>query len=106
MTPVREERRTPAPGGSHVRHRVAALTVLVGMITYLDRTCISVAAPNIMKDLRLTQIQMSLVFGAFTMAYAIFEIPSGWWGDRAGTRRVLARIVTWWSTFTMLTGAA
>jgi MFS family permease len=80
--------------------------MLVGMITYLDRTCISVAAPNIMKDLGLTQIRMSFVFSAFTLAYAIFEIPSGWWGDRVGTRRVLARIVTWWSAFTMLTGAA
>lgn len=76
------------------------------MITYLDRTCISVTAPNMMKDLGLTQIQMSFVFSAFTLAYAMFEIPSGWWGDRVGTRRVLTRIVTWWSTFTMLTGAA
>jgi len=106
MTPARQEIRTPAPGRSHVRHRVAALTVLVGMITYLDRTCISITTPNIMKDLGLTQIQMSFVFSAFTLAYAIFEIPSGWWGDRVGTRRVLTRIVTWWSTFTMLTGAA
>lgn len=48
---------------------------------------------------------MSLVFSAFTAAYAIFEIPTGWWGDRIGTRRVLARIVVWWSAFTALTGA-
>jgi MFS family permease len=82
------------------------MTVLLGMITYLDRTSISITAPNIMKDLGLTQIQMSFVFSAFTLAYGIFEIPSGWWGDRVGTRRVLTRIVTWWSTFTMLTGAA
>lgn len=104
--PVGEGTRTPAPGRSHVRHRVAGFAVLVGMITYLDRTCISIAAPNIMKDLHLSQIRMSLVFSAFTLAYAMFEIPSGWWGDRVGTRRVLTRIVAWWSTFTMLTGAA
>lgn len=106
MTPVEEEIRTAAPGRSHVRHRVAALTVLLGMITYLDRTSISITAPNIMKDIGLTQIRMSFVFSAFTLAYAIFEIPSGWLGDRIGTRRVLTRIVAWWSTFTMLTGAA
>ena len=105
MSP-REEVRTPAAGRSRVRHRVAAMTVLLGMITYLDRTAISITAPNIMKDLGLTQIQMSFVFSAFTLAYAMFEIPSGWWGDHAGTRRVLTRIVTWWSAFTMLTGAA
>jgi sugar phosphate permease len=53
---------------SHVRYRVAAFTVLVGMITYLDRTSISVTAPNLMKDLGLTQIQMSFVFSAFTLS--------------------------------------
>ncbi len=82
------------------------MTMLLGMITYLDRTCISITAPNLMHDLRLTQIQMGFVFSAFTLAYAIFEMPSGWWGDRVGTRRVLTRIVAWWSTFTILTGAA
>ncbi len=104
--PVKENVPTHAPGLSRVRYRVCAMTVLLGMITYLDRTCISITAPNIMKDLGLTQIQMSFVFSAFTLAYGMFEIPSGWWGDRVGTRRVLTRIVTWWSTFTMLTGAA
>ena len=41
-----------------------------------------------------------------TLAYALFEIPTGWWGDRVGTRRVLTRIVCWWSAFTVLTGFA
>src|SRR5207253_2122258 len=46
------------------------------------------------------------VFSAFTLAYSLFEIPSGWLGDVRGPRRVLMRIVLWWSAFTMLTGAA
>ena len=49
---------------------------------------------------------MSYVFSAFTIAYALFEIPSGAWGDRIGSRRVLTRIVVWWSTFTIATAAA
>ena len=49
---------------------------------------------------------MAWVFSAFTFAYAAFEIPSGWLGDVIGPRKVLARIVMWWSTFTALTGAA
>ena len=49
---------------------------------------------------------MSLVFGAFTLAYSLFEIPSGWLGDVYGPRRVLTRIALWWSAFTMLTGTA
>ena len=82
------------------------MAVLLASITYLDRVCISVFAPAMRRDLNLTAVEMSFVFSAFTLAYGIFEIPTGWWGDRVGTRRVLTRIVTWWSTFTILTGAA
>lgn len=91
---------------SNVRYRVLVMTVFLAFITYLDRVCISVTAPEIMKDLGLTPIQMSFVFSAFTATYALFEIPTGWWGDQVGTRRVLTRIVVWWSSFTALTGAA
>jgi MFS family permease len=82
------------------------MAVVLSAITYLDRVCISITAPYMMRDLGLTQIQMSFVFSAFTLAYAIFEIPTGWWGDKTGTRRVLTRIVAWWSAFTMATAAA
>lgn len=75
-------------------------------VTYLDRVCISAAAPTIMADLSLTVWQMSVVFSAFTLAYSLFEVPSGWLGGVLGPRRVLTRIVVWWSAFTMLTGAA
>lgn len=83
-----------------------AFTVLLAMVTYLDRVCIATLSPAIMEDLALTPEQMSLVFSAFALAYAAFEIPTGWWADRRGSRRVLTRIVCWWSAFTMLTAAA
>jgi len=73
-------------------------------ITYLDRICISAAAPYMMQDLGLTVLEMSAVFSAFTLSYSLFEIPSGWLGDTMGPRRVLTRIVLWWSAFTMATG--
>jgi len=82
------------------------MTMALGAITYLDRVAISVARPDIARDLQLTPIQMGYVFSAFYLAYALFEIPTGWWGDRVGTRSVLTRIVCWWSTFTVLTGFA
>ncbi len=82
------------------------LACFLAIVTYLDRVCIAIAAPYMMADLGLTVVQMSVVFSAFTLAYSIFEIPSGWLGDRIGPRRVLTRIVLWWSAFTTLTGAA
>ena len=91
---------------TRVRYRVVAFTIALAGVTYLDRVCISILAPNIMRDLNLTAIQMSYVFSAFTLAYAIFEIPTARWADHAGSRRVLTRIVLWWSAFTMATAAA
>jgi MFS family permease len=89
-----------------VRARVLGFAFLLAVVTYLDRVCISAAAPYIMDDLGLSVLQMSVVFSAFTLSYSLFEIPSGWLGDVKGPRRVLTRIVLWWSAFTMLTAAA
>src|SRR6201985_507080 len=91
---------------SGLRSRVLAMTVALAFLTYMDRVCISVTAPAIVHDLRLSNVQMGFVFSAFTAAYALFEISTGWWADRIGSRRVLTRIVTWWSIFTGLTAAA
>jgi MFS transporter, ACS family, glucarate transporter len=91
---------------THVRYRVLVFTVALAAVTYLDRVCISRAEADVRRDLGLTKVQMGYVFGAFTIAYALFEIPSGAWGDRIGARHVLTRIVIWWSTFTIATAAA
>lgn len=87
------------------RHRVLGLLFLLSIITYLDRVCISVAGPRMQTDLGLTPQMWGWVLGAFTLSYAIFEIPTGMMGDRLGPRKVLTRIVLWWSAFTSLTGA-
>jgi len=91
---------------TRVRYQVVALTVLLAMVTYLDRVCISKLAPDIIRDLGLSKIQMGYVFSSFALAYALFEIPTAWWADRSGTRAVLTRIVIWWSSFTIATAAA
>ena len=56
-------------------------------------------------DLGIDPIGWGWVTGMFTVAYCLFEIPTGMMGDRLGPRRVLTRIVVWWSAFTALTGA-
>jgi len=88
------------------RHRVLALLAALSVITYLDRVCISVAGPRIQNELHLSPQDWGLVTGAFAVAYALFEIPSGYLADRFGARAMLTRIVLWWSVFTTLTGFA
>ena len=86
------------------RHRVLGLLILLFAITYIDRVCISVAGPRMQKDLGIDPIGWGWVTAMFTLSYCLFEIPTGALGDRIGPRRVLTRVVLWWSVFTALTG--
>ena len=81
-------------------------SVALAVILYLDRVCISQSQAQISAELGLTKQQMGIVMMMFSLAYAIFEVPGGWLGDRIGPRAVLTRIVVWWSAFTMATGLA
>ena len=83
-----------------------AFTVAVYMITYMDRVVISNAAPVIQKEFGFSLITMGWILASFRWAYALFQIPGGWFGDRIGPRRALAIIVAWWSVFTSLTAFA
>jgi ACS family glucarate transporter-like MFS transporter len=91
---------------TRTRYLTIAFAMLLAIITYIDRVCISQAAPLITQDLGLSKVQMAWAFSVFGWAYALFEIPGGWLADRLGPRRVLMRIVIWWSFFTAATGWA
>src|SRR6266487_5364417 len=88
------------------QHRVLGMLSLLSVITYLDRVCIAVAGPRMQDNLNISPQAWGWVTGVFFLSYGIFEIPTGALGDRIGPRRVLTRIVLWWSAFTALTGAA
>ncbi|HTF32709.1 MAG TPA: MFS transporter [Myxococcota bacterium] len=91
---------------TRARQRVVAFALSMMAIAYLDRVCISTAAPSIQRDLVLSDAQMGYVFSAFTLGYALFEVPSGWLADRFGARWMLTRIVVWWSVMTAATALA
>ena len=76
---------------------VLFLISLMYLLTYMDRSNISVAAPAIAKEFGLSKTAMGFVFSAFLWAYAIGQIPGGWLGDRFGPRRVLLAIIPFWS---------
>ena len=86
------------------QHRVLGMLALLSIITYIDRVCIAVAGPRMQEDLRISPQAWGWVTSVFFLSYSAFEIPSGLLGDRIGPRRVLTRIVLWWSAFTSLTG--
>jgi len=94
----------PTVAATRVRHGVLGFTLALTAVAYLDRVCIATAAPVMKADLALSDAQMGYVFSAFTFAYALFEVPSGWLADRFGARLMLTRIVIWWSAMTAATG--
>ena len=91
---------------SNARHVTLAYLCGLTLILYLDRMCIGKAAPFIQDELGLSDERMGYIHAAFMLSYGLFEVVTGHWGDRFGSRRVLIRIVLWWSAFTALTGAA
>src|SRR5580704_17278892 len=82
------------------RWYILLLISLMYLITYLDRVNISAAAPVISKEFGFDKVTMGAIFSAFVWAYALFQVPGGWLGDRFGPRRMLTIIVTYWSIMT------
>src|SRR5258706_1047672 len=91
---------------TRIRRGVLLFACVLSMNTYLDRVAIASAAGNIVSALGLQSVaDLKWAFTAFALAYALFEVPTGWMGDMFGPRRALLRIVLWWSAFTVLSAA-
>ncbi|SMG57106.1 MFS transporter [Paraburkholderia susongensis] len=88
------------------RHRLLAMLFVTVVITYLDRSNLSIAATAIGQDLQLDPAQMGLVFSAFGWSYALLQIPGGILVDRTRPRLLLALIIGLWSLATLLQGFA
>ena len=88
------------------RYQVLTVLSILSMITFLDRIALSSASTTIMDELHISTVQWGWILGMFTIAYAAFEIPTGWLGDKIGGKKVLIRVVIWWSVFTIMTGFA
>ncbi|QGJ71339.1 Glucarate transporter [Planctomycetales bacterium 10988] len=91
---------------THQRFFLVGLLFLHTVNTYLDRVCISAAKGSMQSDIAFLDDQMmGYTFGIFALGYALFQIPAGWFSDRAGPRWALTIVVMLWSCFTAMTGA-
>jgi ACS family glucarate transporter-like MFS transporter len=86
-----------------IRWKILLILALASFISYVLRTNLSFAAPEMMSDLGLSEIQWGWVLAAFTAGYAIFQFPGGILGDRFGPRRVLTAIAVLWAVLTVAT---
>jgi sugar phosphate permease len=91
---------------TNIRWYVLLVISLMYMITYMDRSNISIAAPEIARELGFSKTQVALFFSAFAWAYAAGQVPGGWLADFFGPKRVLLVIVPFWSLMTAATAWA
>ena len=88
---------------TNIRWRIFLVLALASFVSYVLRSNVSIAAPTMIKELGLTEIQWGWVLAAFTSGYAIFQFPGGIFGDKAGARKALTIIAVLWSVFMILT---
>jgi ACS family glucarate transporter-like MFS transporter len=91
---------------TRTRWLILAMLFAITTINYADRATISIAGPDIKKELGLSGVQMGFVFSAFAWSYVVAQLPGGWLLDRFGSKITYFFSIVLWSTFTLFTGAA
>src|SRR5215475_2148661 len=82
---------------------VVALLIAFSLMSYFDRTIMSIAGPQIMQEFALSATQMGSVYSAFTLSYAVLMIPAGRLTDWLGPRLTLLLMGLSAALFTGLT---
>jgi ACS family glucarate transporter-like MFS transporter len=100
---MKTQQRQTGSRPSIIRWKILVILALASFISYVLRTNLSFAAPEMMRDLGLDEVQWGWVLAAFTAGYALFQFPGGILGDRFGPRRVLTAIAVLWAVLTVVT---
>ena len=98
--------RNSTPKASRVRYEMIFLAMLVAVLLYLDRICMSIAGQAVSADLSISKTELDWLLGAFFWTYALGQLPAGWLGDRFGARWMLSTYIVLWSLSTGLMGLA
>jgi MFS family permease len=83
-----------------MRRRVLGFLCAAAVIAYVQRLGFNVAEGAIRADLDLDKEQLGQVMAAWSLGYALLQLPSGWLADRFGSRRVLGGLALLWSLLT------
>ena len=86
-----------------LRWWIIGLLCLATTINDIDRQAMSVAAPVITKEFKLSATDYSGILFWFLLAYAVMQAVAGKLFDRIGTKRGFTLSIIWWSFANMLT---
>jgi MFS transporter, ACS family, D-galactonate transporter len=76
----------------------------MAVINYLDRSNLSIAAPQLIRDLQIDPVHAGLIFSAFGWTYAFMQVPGGWLVDKIAARPLYAIALMLWSIATLCLG--
>jgi len=96
----------PRPATSHVRWTICALLFFATTVNYVDRQVLSLLAKTLETEIGWNSLQYSNITAAFTFAYMLGLLVSGWFLDKYGTRVGFAIAITVWSFAAMAHAAA
>ncbi|QXI30924.1 MFS transporter [Pseudomonas vanderleydeniana] len=106
MSNLRSTDVRPTPGLRHFQTVTLILLVVAGLLNNLDRSALSIANPLVSHDLQITPSQMGLLLSAFSLVYALSQLPVGLALDRLGARLVLGCGLIVWSLAQAFCGLA
>jgi len=87
-----------------VRYRILGMLFVLSFVNYFLRNNLSVALPTIRQEFNFSSAELGWILGSFNLAYTLFQIPGGVFGDVLGSRRALTFIAVSWGLLTALTG--
>jgi ACS family glucarate transporter-like MFS transporter/ACS family D-galactonate transporter-like MFS transporter len=82
---------------SNIRYLAVMWLTLAAALAYLCRNAIGVAESTIRADLDLSMSQSGWFMGCFFWTYALFQIPTGWFSERVGSRLACTLYAIGWS---------
>jgi ACS family hexuronate transporter-like MFS transporter len=83
--------------------RSVVLATLINSLGYMDRVSMSIVAPSLRSEFSFSAMQIGMIFGAFSLSYALFQTPWGMIADRWPVRNLVALVILVWSASTGLT---
>jgi MFS family permease len=93
--------------GGRYAHYVLVVLTLVYVFNFIDRQILSILAPEIQRELAISDADMSFLYGtAFAVFYAVFGIPLGRLADVWTRRSLIALGLAVWSGMTAISGTA
>jgi ACS family D-galactonate transporter-like MFS transporter len=93
-----------AATATRTRYTVTALLFITGVINYLDRTNLSITAPNLSSEMHIDPVTMGWLFSAFGWTYTALQVPGGWLADRVHPKVLYPLSILVWSIATLSLG--